>query len=120
MAENIEKPKDLSVEHVLPQKWTDEWPFPNGQTHDVSADEPDARNRRALVNSLGNLTLLTRRLNSSSGNSGFTKKKGKFEEHTGLFLNKWFMNKDQWTETEISERSKHLAKMAAKIWIDLE
>ena len=117
MAENIEKPKDLSVEHVLPQKWTNEWPFPNGQT---DADEPDARDRRALVNSLGNLTLLTRSLNSSSGNSGFTKKKEKFEEQTGLFLNKWFTNKDQWTETEISERSKHLAKMAAKIWIDLE
>lgn len=73
-----------------------------------------------MVNSLGNLTLLTRSLNSSSGNSGFTKKKEKFEEHTGLFLNKWFMNKDQWTETEISERSERLAEMAAKIWIDLE
>ena len=120
MTENIEKPKDLSVEHVLPQKWTDEWPFPNGQTHDVSADEPAARDRRALINSLGNLTLLTVRLNSSSGNSGFTKKKEKFEEHTGLFLNKWFMKKDQWTETESSERSECLAKMAAKIWIDLE
>lgn len=120
MAENIKKPKDLSVEHVLPQKWTDEWPFPNGQTYDVSADEPDARDRRALVNSLGNLTLLTRSLNSSSGNSGFTKKKEKFEEHTSLFLNKWFMKKNQWTETEISERSERLAKMAAKIWIDLE
>lgn len=120
MAEKIEKPKDLSVEHVLPQKWTDEWPFPNGQTHDAKTDEPDARDRRALVNSLGNLTLLTRSLNSSSGNSGFTKKKEKFAEHTGLFLNKWFMNKDQWTETEISERGERLAKMAAKIWIDLE
>ena len=120
MAEKIEKPKDLSVEHVLPQNWTDEWPFPNGQTHAVDADEPDARERRALVNSLGNLTLLTRSLNSSSGNSGFTRKKEKFEEHTGLFLNKWFMNKDQWTETEISERSECLAKMAAEIWIDLE
>lgn len=74
MAEKKEKPaKDLSVEHVLPQKWTDEWPFPNGQTHAFDADEPDARDRRDLVNSLGNLTLLTRSLNSSSGNSGFTR-----------------------------------------------
>ena len=120
MAEKIEKPKDLSVEHVLPQNWTNAWPFPNGQTHAVNADEPDARDRRALVNSLGNLTLLTGSLNSSSGNSGFTKKKEKFEEHTSLFLNKWFMKKNQWTETEISERSEFLAKMAAKIWIDLE
>ena len=120
MVENIGKPKDLSVEHVLPRTWTDEWPFPNGQTHAVNADEPDARNRRALVNSLGNLTLLTGSLNSSAGNSGFTKKKEKFEEHTGLFLNKWFIKKDQWTETEIRERSERLAKMAAKIWIDLE
>ena len=120
MAEKIAKPKDLSVEHVLPQNWTNEWPFPNGQAHAVNADEPDAKNRRALVNSLGNLTLLTGSLNSSSGNSGFTKKKEKFEEHTGLFLNKWFMKKGQWTETEISERSERLAKMAAKIWIDLE
>ena len=120
MAEKIEKPKDLSVEHVLPQNWTNAWPCPNGQTHAVNADEPDARDRRALVNSLGNLTLLTGSLNSSSGNSGFTKKKEKFEEHTSLFLNKWFIKKDQWTETEIRERSERLAKMAAKIWIDME
>ena len=120
MSEGATKPTGLWVEHVLPQTWTDEWPFPDGQTHEVYSDKPDALARRTLVHSLGNLTLLTGGLNISSGNSGFSTKKEKFEEHTGLFLNKWFAKKDLWTETEIRERGEHLAKMAAQIWIDLE
>lgn len=120
MAESATKPNGLWVEHVLPQTWTDEWPFPDGQTHEVYSDEPDALARRTLVHSLGNLTLLTGGLNISSGNSGFAVKKEKFEEHTGLFLNKWFTKKGHWTEAEIRERGEHLAAMAAQIWIDLE
>lgn len=120
MAEDLTKPSGLWVEHVLPQTWTDEWPFPDGQTHDVYSDEQDAMARRTLVHSLGNLTLLTGGLNISSGNSGLATKKEKFEEHTGLFLNKWFMKKDRWTEMEIRERGERLADMATQIWIDLE
>lgn len=120
MAESATKPPWLWVEHILPQTWTDEWPFPNGRTHEVYSDEPDAQARRGLVHSLGNLTLLTDVLNISSGNSGFDTKKEKFEKHTGLFLNKWFAKQNQWTETEIRQRGEHLAEMAAQIWIDLE
>jgi len=120
MAESATKPIGLWVEHVLPQTWTDEWPFPDGQTHEINSDEPDALARRTLVHSLGNLTLLTGGLNISSGNSGFAVKKEKFEEHTGLFLNKWFAKKNRWTEAEIQERGERLAAMAAQIWIDLE
>ncbi|MCY4302321.1 MAG: DUF262 domain-containing protein [Aestuariivita sp.] len=120
MAENTTKPYNLWVEHVLPQNWTEEWPFPDGHTHDVYADDPDTSNRRSLVHTLGNLTLLTSGLNRSSGNSKFSTKKEKFEEHTSLFLNKWFTKRDSWTETEILERSEHLFEKAVKIWIDLE
>lgn len=120
MAETATKPAGLWVEHVMPQTWTDEWPFPDGRTHDVYADEPDVRARRALVHSLGNLTLLTGGLNISSGNAGFGTKKEKFDEHTGLFLNKWFAKKTQWSETEIKERGEKLSDLARTIWIDLE
>ena len=69
---------------------------------------------------MGNLTLLTGGLNISSGNKGFDEKKAKFAEHTGLFLNKWFSNKTQWTEEEIRERGERLADLAVVRWVGLE
>ncbi|MFC6687804.1 HNH endonuclease family protein [Jhaorihella thermophila] len=69
-----------------------------------------------MLDTLGNLTLLTGGLNISSGNKGFLEKREKFAEHTGLFLNKWFQKRDAWFEKDIIERGKALAEMALKIW----
>ncbi|MDT8853753.1 DUF1524 domain-containing protein [Paracoccaceae bacterium Fryx2] len=56
----------------------------------------------------------------SSGNKGFSEKKAKFAEHTGLFLNKWFSERPQWTELEILERGERLADLAVARWAGLE
>ncbi|MFZ9949711.1 MAG: GmrSD restriction endonuclease domain-containing protein [Gemmobacter sp.] len=58
--------------------------------------------------------------NISSGNKGFDEKKAKFTEHTGLFLNKWFTGKTQWTEDEIRKRGERFADVAVSRWIGLE
>jgi len=62
---------------------------------------------------------LTSSLNISSGNKGFLEKRSKLEEHAGLFLNKWFLKKDNWSEADIRERSEALADMAVTIWPSL-
>ena len=62
---------------------------------------------------------MTGGLNISSGNKSFKKKKKKFKEHTGLFLNKWFQDRDQWTEMEIEDRGAALADLAVTIWPSL-
>ena len=120
MAEATELPRGLWVEHVLPQRWTEEWPFEDGVERDYYSHEPKVLERDSLLHTLGNLTLLTGSLNISSGNLSFMKKRAKFEEHSGLFLNKWFLKLDKWTEKEIRERGEELARMSMGIWIGLE
>lgn len=120
LSESAERPDGLWVEHVLPQSWGDEWPLANGDFADPASLEQDTIARNSKLHTLGNLTFLSGGLNISSGNKSFKKKKKKFKEHTGLFLNKWFQNHDQWTEVEIEERGEALSDLAIKIWPALE
>ncbi|MFV1725898.1 DUF262 domain-containing protein [Phaeobacter sp. JH20_02] len=120
LAEHGERPEGLWVEHVLPQSWGKDWPLADGVTVDPASLEQETIVRNAKLHTLGNLTLLSGGLNISSGNKSFKKKKAKFKEHTGLFLNKWFEKHDQWTEAEIEERGVALAMLAIKIWPSLE
>ena len=119
-AERTAMPNDLWTEHVLPQRWTDEWPFEDGEIIDYWSSNSKAEERDRLLHTLGNLTLLTSSLNISSGNNSFSRKREKLEEHTGLFLNKWFLKKDSWHERRIEERSEALAEMAIQIWPPLK
>ena len=109
-------PDGLWTEHVLPSTWNVDWPFEDGVFVEQWSGDPKAEKRDRLLHTLGNLTLLSGRLNISSGNRSFAKKKLKFNEHTGLFLNKWFAKKSIWTEAEIRERGEHLADLAIQIW----
>ena len=115
-AEKTAMPTGLWTEHVLPVSWTEEWPFEDGEYVERFSNEPKAEERNRLLHTLGNLTLLTGSLNISSSNKGFSEKRQKLEEHTGLFLNKWFLKKDAWHEVHIKERGEVLAEMAVRIW----
>jgi len=118
--EETEQPPFLSVEHVLPQSWGSKWPYEDGTTGHWDDYNDKAIKRNTALHTLGNLTLLTVFLNTSSGNKGFDDKKTKFAEHSSLFLNKWFSAKQQWTEAEIRERGEKLADIAISRWIGLE
>jgi hypothetical protein len=119
-AERHDRPDSLWVEHVMPQTWTEDWPFVDAAHADRYSDLPHAVARRTIVNTLGNLTLVTPGLNISAGNKSFTDKQAKFAEHTGLFLNKWFAGQSRWTEVEIRKRGELLAALAVKIWPGLD
>jgi hypothetical protein len=118
-AEKHEQPKGLSVEHVLPRVWTEEWPFLEADYAAPDSDLPLAQSRKAMIDTLGNLTLVTGGLNSSVGNKSFSEKKSKFALHTGLFLNKWFVDQPRWTEHEIRQRGEHFAGIAIGRWPSL-
>lgn len=114
--ELISMPNGLWTEHILPVSWTKDWPFQDGEFVERWSKDPKAEIRNRLLQSLGNLTLLTGALNRTLGNRGFLEKRMQLEEHTKLSLNKWFLQKDSWHETQIRERSEALAAMAVEIW----
>ena len=118
-SEQIEQPKNLSVEHVMPQSWGNDWPYEDDSIGNYYDEDTRAKDRNKILHTLGNLTLLSGNLNISSSNKDFNYKKEKFANHTGLFLNKWFRKKSRWTEQEIHERSEKLADISVKHWVGL-
>lgn len=116
-------PEALSVEHVMPQSWEESGHYPLEQ----DGDEPRIQRNR-LIQTFGNLTLLTQPLNSSVSNGPFLDfdQKGKLAEgkRSGfrgslLVLNSYFQKSTltQWAENEIRERGRSLLSLALKVWI---
>jgi hypothetical protein len=103
----------LTIEHVMPQSWQANWPLPDGM-------ETIARD--GLVQNIGNLTLVTDRLNPALSNAGWSGdascKKDQFGEHSKLELNKRLLVQagDDWTDEKVSERAKLLFEIAREIW----
>lgn len=117
MAETQEAPRGLTIEHIMPQMWETNWPF---SSDPADSDEAVARHqkRNRIIHSIGNLTLVTSRLNASLSNAPWVDKRLTLGRHTVLFLNKRLLEEtsDIWNEETIADRSRWLAKAAARIW----
>jgi hypothetical protein len=121
-------PVNLQIEHVMPQKWRPHW-------SDGIANDSSASGRRdRLVQTIGNLTLLTGRLNASLSNrpwldsdaamaapTGPEAGKGKrslIDKYSLLVLNKEIVQKHEkaWTEEDIIARGQAITKDISAIW----
>ncbi len=111
-AETQEVAENLQIEHVMPQAWHTNWPLP-----DDDAEEATAHRERA-IHTIGNLTLVNGRLNSTLSNAPWDSKREALADHSVLFLNKRLVNKGPqvWDEDAIEKRAKWLHKRAVKIW----
>jgi hypothetical protein len=121
---------DLTIEHVLPDKWAEYWPLADGASapHDyvVSADDPRhalVARRQALKNTLGNLTLLTPSGNPRLGNKPFTTEDAALRiskrdalRTSLLKMNHEIASHDEWNEERILERAEVLARRAIGLW----
>ena len=107
-------PLGLEIEHVLPQSWETHWPLC------VAADgrAPTADRRVSLVNTLGNLTLITGSLNPALSNSAWAVKRPELLKFSKLNLTRYFHGKeaDIWDEAAIEARTVFLSKQLAAIW----
>lgn len=90
----------------------------------VDATYADAFNlalaRDYLLQSIGNLTLVTGSLNSHMSNDPFAAKKGALSEHSGMTLNKQICRKNGWDVNEIRTRAEELIQYFCKVWPSLD
>lgn len=115
-AEEVKVLSNLTVEHFMPQNWENFWSLPTDVV-DVTTNSIDLMARRdQLIQTFGNLTLLTQKLNSSVSNAAFSIKKDKINESSVLRLNRYFQNVDIWDEQAILIRGKQLFQIAKKVW----
>jgi hypothetical protein len=99
---DVADPSRVHVEHIYPQR------------------PPQAARllrHAALINRLGNLTLLSRRLNQQIRNSDFkTKKKRAYGTSEILMTRALAELGDEWDANAIDERQRRLASLAVAVW----
>lgn len=104
----------LQIEHVMPQSWQEHWPLTGeGVT-------PEARSW--AVDGIGNLTLVSERLNPSLSNGpwkgapGACKRDG-LHAHSKLELNRRLLDgHEDWHEERMLMRADELFEQAREIW----
>ena len=101
--------KSYEIEHIMPKKWEEHWPL-NGIDERV-------RNEKKLT--MGNLTIVSPKLNKSFSNLSWKEKRAELLEYTkGIktFDDDRFLGSDTWDEDKIKERGEFLYKQAVKVW----
>ena len=105
MTEQLGPTRNLTIEHIMPQQWQDNWRLPPSASQEMR----DRREERIL--SLGNLTLTTGRLNSSLSNGPWHEKRTALDNHSTLLLNRELLadTPGEWNEDAIERRSSILS-----------
>jgi len=100
----------FSVEHMMPKVWETHWNIPK-----LSESEKITRNMKLLT--LGNLTLITKKLNSKLKNAPWQEKRNTLRAYSSLKITTEYLVKDTWNETSIQERADDLYMHAQKMWM---
>jgi hypothetical protein len=96
----VEKTDRVHVEHIYPQTPAD-GPWPN---------------HAAVINRLGNMTLLGRRLNTAIKNADFATKKSRGYAGSDIVMTQELLTRDTWDAAAIEERQRELSKWVFSIW----
>lgn len=110
-----------SLEHLMPRNWVTYW-MPSELKEDKKQEFVENRNN--VINTLGNLAIITQPLNSSISDSAWPKKKNGFNGRPGLLgyasnlvTLKDVLTKIEWDEDAIAERAVWLARVINGVWV---
>lgn len=112
-SETLEITQNLEIEHILPKKWSHNWSLPGEEPAEVERIERDE-----IKNTIGNLTILTDKLNPSISNAAWDDKREAIKDHTVLLINQYLVDtwSEEWNEETIAERGAWLADQASDVW----
>jgi hypothetical protein len=104
--------KAMHIEHLLPRSWKTHWPV---------SDLAEEVERDKRVHRLGNLTLLTKSLNSTVSNGPWVGPNGKhqaLQKHDVCLLTRdvWLDHPQSWTEADIDARTANLVAQWLRTW----
>lgn len=110
--------KEYSLEHIMPKMWEENWLVSE------SFSDVDKEKRNKLLLTLGNLTIITKKLNSSISNANWStkkqgngNKKGLNEYANGIEIFSKYLTKEEWDEECIKERAEELTELVVKkVW----
>jgi len=106
----------LQIEHIMPQSWETYWPLPEN----LSAED-----RKIKIQGIGNLTLVSKKLNPSLSNGPWLDleddkpgKRSGLHANTMLMINRKLLDhhSDVWSEAAIDERAGQMFADAKRIW----
>jgi len=100
---------NYSVEHMMPVKWRTNW-------MDFEMNELEMAERDRTLKLLGNLTLVTGRLNSKMQNHSWADKKPILRDHSSLPMTVKYIDLGCWDEAAIEKRGKDLMQLAMEVW----
>ena len=106
--EKIAIKEKLTIEHLMPQHWEHYWPLSDG----VDTDE-----RNSFLHKVGNLTLLTKKLNPAVSNGPWDMKRKGILKHSAIAMNRQFQDILEWNEGRIKVRTEELFGLAKQIWL---
>ena len=104
--------KGLTVDHILPVAWRDKDGWKNSLA-DFAEEDIDIK-----INTIGNLTPMSKGLNSAKSNHDWDGEKGAraWLSKCDLKLTRNLAEKESWNLSDISARSKELAAIICQIW----
>jgi hypothetical protein len=103
-------PEKLTIEHIMPRKWREHWPLLNPTWEEA------AKMRDEILDRIGNLTLVTKRLNPALSNGPWETKKQALLEHSILKMNLKLQSTNEWDESGILRRGLEVVDLVKKIW----
>ena len=111
----------LTIEHVMPQTWRTFWPLPEDAKTDPVVEQKASAKREIILNTLGNLTLITGSFNSSLQNAAWSSKGPELRKYGKLNLTQYFHGDaaEDWNEEAILKRTEYLFEKLLKIWPDI-
>ena len=110
---------EYTLEHLMPQKWEENWKMPNGLNELQEFEFKQKRNK--AIGTLGNMAIITQGLNSTVSNYEWSKKLvgGLEAKASDLLTMKDVVNQIKWNEESISSRGEWLADKANEVWVNV-